>query len=147
MPFQIKTYPTDGDEGPLDTVIPDDLIVEFSLCVGNDCVDADTRFRGMAFISSYLNGDPHQTYPYSAYTTLNDSFVFPAVTSGVAKLAMFTESPSSFGFVLKAALEGIFLPLSKNGSNRVIWFEASSTESQELIALSGLGWSLLRSWV
>lgn len=51
--------------------------------IGNDCVNANTRFAGVAFYSSFLNPngyyyDPIHTFPYSASTIRNDSFVFPA---------------------------------------------------------------------
>ncbi len=43
-----------------------------------ECQNNDTRFGGMAFIKSYVNGVQHQTVPYSAYVAENDSFVYPA---------------------------------------------------------------------
>jgi len=43
-----------------------------------ECQNNDTRFGGMAFIKSYVNGVEHQTVPYSAYVAENDSFVYPA---------------------------------------------------------------------
>ncbi len=44
---------------------------------GTDCVDQNTRFGGMAFLKSFLNGTEDSNIPYSAYTARNDSFVFP----------------------------------------------------------------------
>jgi len=43
-----------------------------------ECQNNDTRFGGLAFIQSYLNGTSRQTVPYSGYIAENDSFVYPA---------------------------------------------------------------------
>lgn len=49
---------------------------------GNDCIDADRRFGGIAFYGSFLNASGDYTNPYntdvfSAYTSENDRYVFP----------------------------------------------------------------------
>ncbi len=44
---------------------------------GDDCVDANRRFGGMAFLKSILNGVDGDEFPHSAYTARNDSFVLP----------------------------------------------------------------------
>lgn len=43
-----------------------------------ECLDANRRFGGMAFIESRLNGSVANTAPYSAYVETNDTFVYPA---------------------------------------------------------------------
>ena len=43
-----------------------------------ECLDADRRFGGLAFIQSFMNGSSANTVPYSAYVQTNDTFVYPA---------------------------------------------------------------------
>ncbi len=62
-----------GAEFDQDDTLPDGSVNP----LGDDCVDADRRFGGMAYLGSFLNGSEHIGIPYSAYTARNDSFIFP----------------------------------------------------------------------
>jgi len=47
----------------------------------DDCVEANNRWAGLAFLEQYMNGSllsPGGNVPYSAYCNNNDSFVYPA---------------------------------------------------------------------
>ncbi len=44
---------------------------------GDDCIDSDRRFGGMAFLKSVLNGTEYKTITYSTYTAPNNQFIEP----------------------------------------------------------------------
>ncbi|NOY88143.1 MAG: hypothetical protein GXO93_01980 [FCB group bacterium] len=83
---------------PVDST-PDCSIIDCPFDYHN-CTLSDTRFGGMAFIKSYLNGTEHQTVPYSAYTARNDSLVYP--NSGFVPSQLYDNMHQS-GFVASDA--------------------------------------------